>query len=92
MITPADSAPVAPEQMPASSFSITAPDPGASSVGPSAIAYGTTQPSGTVAGAVSAAKAAHTHSTGDLGTQPTIPTETSTGSHGGSFYDPPRDY
>jgi len=91
MITPADSAPSAPEQMPASSFSIVAPNSD-SSVGPSPIAYGTTQASGTVAGAVAAAGPAHTHSTGDLGVQPDMPTETSTGSSGGAYYDPPRDY
>lgn len=57
MITPADSAPVAPEQMPASSFSITAPDPGASSASPSTI-HGLDK---------------STTPTGDLGTQPSLP-------------------
>lgn len=76
MITPADSAPTAPEQMPASSFSIQATDPAASSA-----------PASTIHGLDKSMDSAST-----IGTPMTIPTETTTGSHGGSFYDPPRDY
>lgn len=75
MITPADSAPTAPPQMPASSFSITAPNSDSSA--PASDIHGLDK-SGTT--------------TGNIGTPMAMPTETSTGSDGGSFYDPPRDY
>ena len=99
MITPADSAPVAPEQMPATSFSIVAPSSD-SSVGPSKIAGGTRDDlSGTVAGSITAAMSrqnthkADTYSQGSqIGTPVEMPAETSTGSDGGAYYDPPRDY
>jgi hypothetical protein len=61
--------------MPASSFSIQAPDPAASSA-----------PASTIHGLDKSM------ASGAPGTSMTMPTETTTGSHGGSFYDPPRDY
>jgi len=99
MITPADSAPSAPEQMPASSFSIVAPNAD-SSVGPSKIPGATRDDlSATVAGSITAAMSRQNVHKGDtyaqgsqIGTPVTLPTETSTGSNGGAYYDPPRDY
>lgn len=103
MITPADSAPTAPEQVPASKFDIQAPySPGV----PQPIAfYGDADPggrddvAGTVAGAQAAAEArfqehqTDTYGQGSqIGDSLTVPAASSTGTTGGAFYDPPRNY
>lgn len=108
MITPAATPPSAPDQMPVSTFSITDPNPFApernGSVQP--IAYdGDPDPAGrddvaaTVAGAQASAEARFREHMGDtyaqgsqIGDTMHLPPVTTTGSHGGSFYDPPRDY
>ena len=97
MITPADSAPTAPEQMPASSFDIQAPYV-TGALAPIAGASRDDMAS-SVTGAQAAAEArygAHesdTHGLGSqLGTPVTLPVDTTTGSDGGAYYDPPRSY
>lgn len=103
MITPADTPPTAPGQMPASSFDIQAPySPGE----PQAIRFpGDPDPGGrddvaaTVAGAQAAAEARyHEHQTdtyglgSQIGDSMAMPTASTTGSTGGAYYDPPRNY
>ena len=103
MITPAATPPTAPEQMPASSFDIQAPySPGE----PQPIRYdGNADPggrddvAGTVAGAVANAEARFNEHMGDtyaqgsqIGDSMNLPTNSTVGSHGGAYYDPPRDY
>ena len=98
MITPADSAPVAPPQMPASSWDIQAPyapgDPGHVNVHGDADPGGSDKTSGTVAGAVAAAQARQSELQSDtygqgsqIGDLLPLP-----GAVLGGFYDPPRDY
>jgi hypothetical protein len=104
MITPADSAPVAPAQMPASTFGIQAPY----SAGPEVHiqvhgdgdAGGQDKTSPTVAEAVAAAMARQSELAGDtygqgsvIGDLMDLPPRTAGGnSDGGGFYDPPRNY
>lgn len=103
MITPAATPPTAPDQMPASGFDIQAPySPGE----PQAIRFPGDNDAGgrdDVAGSVAAAQAAaearfheHMGDTYGLGSQIgdslPLPATSSTGTHGGSYYDPPRDY
>lgn len=103
MITPADTPPAAPDQMPASTFDIQAPyAPGA----PQSIAFpgdadagGRDDVAGTVSGAVAAAEAryleyqADTYGQGSqIGDSLTLPAASSTGDTGGAYYDPPRNY
>ena len=104
MITPADTPPSAPEQMPASGWDIQAPyAPGA----PQSILFpgapdpgGRDDVAGSVAGAQAAAEARyHEHQTdtyglgSQIGDNIALPTVTSTGDPTGSgFYDPARDY
>jgi hypothetical protein len=103
MITPADSAPQAPGQLPASSFDIQAPyaagSPDPILTGGDADPGGRDDVAGDVAAAQAAAEArygehqADTHAQGStIGDVMDLPAETSTGSGGGGFYDPPRDY
>jgi len=103
MITPADSAPQAPGQMAASSFSITAPyaagSPDPIYVGGDADAGGRDDVAGTVDGAVAAAKARYGEHQSDtygqgstIGDVMTLPAATTDGSVGGGYYDPPRNY
>jgi hypothetical protein len=96
VITPADSAPTAPEQMPASSFNIQAPYAAGS---PQPIAGGRDDVAGTVAAAQAAAEAraqayqAQTYQQGSqIGDNVTLPAPSSTGPTGGDYYDPPRSY
>ena|SRR5258707_10814838 len=104
MITPADSAPVAPAQMPASTFDIIAPY----TAGPEVHiavhgdndAGGSDKTSQTVAGSVAMAMArqaeleSDTFGTGSkIGDLMDLPPRTLGGdSDGGGFYDPPRNY
>src|SRR5260221_14515473 len=104
MITPADSAPVAPAQMPASGFDILSPY----AAGPEvhihvhadADAGGEDKTSQTVAGSVAAAMARQAELAGDtygqgsqIGDLMALPPRTMGGdSDGGGFYDPPRNY
>lgn len=107
MITPADSAPVAPPQMPASTWDIMAPydpgEPGHVNVHGDADPGGSDKTSGTVAGAVAAADARQHELEsdtfgqgsvlGDLMTLPPSPVDPAAGPEpAGAFYDPPRDY
>ena len=103
MITPAASAPTPPDQMPASTFNIQAPyvagDPQPIRFDGDPDPAGRDDVSGTVAGAQAAAEArfrehqTDTYAQGSqIGDTMNLPPESSTGSHGGSFYDPPRDY
>lgn len=103
MITPAATPPTPPEQMPASSFDIQAPyAPGE----PAAIRYPGAPDAGgrdDVANSVAAAQAAaearyHEHQTdtyglgSQIGDSVTLPAQSSTGTTGGAYYDPPRNY
>jgi len=103
MITPAATPPSAPDQMPVSTFDIQAPySPGE----PQPIRfYGDNNPAGrddvaaTVAGAQAAAEARFNEHMGDtygqgsqIGDTMNLPSESTTGTHGGAYYDPPRDY
>lgn len=103
MITPADSAPATPAQMPASSFDIQAPyapgEPGHINVHGDADAGGSDKITGDAAGAAAASDArwrelqSDTHGQGSvIGDLMDLPAATSDGSTGGAFYDPPRDY
>lgn len=100
---PADTPPEVPGQMSVSAFDIQAPyEPGAPSpilVGGAPDPGGRDDVAGDVAGAVAAACARqdeHQTDTYGMGSQigdaVTLPAESSTGSTGGAFYDPPRDY
>lgn len=103
-MTQPDSAPVAPAQMPASTWDIQAPYSQGPSpqpiVFPGAMGPGHADVvAATVDGAVANAKArqvvreAETHPQGSqVGEGVAIPAETVTGYDGGGFYDPPRDY
>jgi len=102
-MTQPDTPPTPPEQMPASGFDIQAPySPGDTSpiyVGGDPDAGGRDDVAGTVAAAQAAAEARfHEHQTDTygqgsrIGDAMTLPGTTSTGSDGGGFYDPPRDY
>lgn len=97
MITPPDSAPQAPPQMPASTFGIQAPyaagspqqvaGPGIDDVG------GSVAEAQANAMARQSALAQQTHEQGsEMGVVTPLPAQTTTGSTGGAFYDPPRDY
>jgi len=103
MITPADSAPQPPGQMPASSFDIQAPyAPGS----PQPVSFpgdpdpgGRDDVAGDVAAAMAAAQARYGEHEGDTHAQGSVigdlmelPAKTSDGSTGGGFYDPLRDY
>jgi hypothetical protein len=103
MITPADSPPERPGQVPASSFSIITPDP--IFVGGDADAGGRDDVAGDVAAAMAAAQARYREhqadtygqgsTVGDVITLPPNPLDPGVGSLGetspsGSFYDPPR--
>jgi hypothetical protein len=103
MITPHDSAPQAPPQMPASSFDIRAPYV-TSALSPVYVG-GDDDPGGRddVAGSVAEAQAnakarfgehqTDTYGQGSqIGDSLNLPPKTSDGSDGGGFYDPPRDY
>lgn len=105
MITPADSAPQAPPQMPASTWDIQAPhedgNPDPIYVGGDADAGGRDDVSATVAGAQAAAMARQTEHASDthaqgtpLGDAVTLPGVSAAGKHseGGAYFDPPRDY
>jgi hypothetical protein len=103
MSTPADSAPERPAQMPASSFSIQAPyapgSPDPVFVGGDADAGGRDDVAGDVATAKANAEArsreheSDTYGPGSqLGDAVTPPGASSTGTAGGSYFDPPRDY
>lgn len=103
MITPADSAPTAPAQMPASSWDIQAPyaagEPGRIGVHGDADAGGGDKTTGDTAGAAAASDArwrelqSDTYGQGSVvGDLMDLPPVTSDGSTGGGFYDPPRDY
>ncbi len=103
MITPADSAPEPPAQMPASSFSIQAPyapgSPDPIDAGGDADAGGRDDVAATVDGAVAAAQARYGEHQSDtfgqgstIGDVMTLPAATSDGSVGGGYYDPPRNY
>lgn len=105
MITQPDSAPVAPEQMPASTFNIQAPyaagSPSAIYTGGDADAGGRDDVAGTAAGSVANAQSrfgehqADTYTQGShIGDLMDLPPRTSDGkvSEGGGYYDPPRDY
>ena len=98
MITPADSAPVAPAQMPASSWDIQAPyDPGTAghvNVHGDADPGGSDKTAGTVAGAVAAAMARQAELASDTYGQGGVVGDLLglPGDVLGGFYDPPRDY
>lgn len=100
---PADAPPEPPGQMPVSAFDIQALyAPGRPSpilVGGDSDAGGRDDVAGDVAGSVAAACARQDEHQGDtyglgsqIGDPMTLPAESSTGSGGGAFYDPPRDY
>lgn len=97
MITPADTPPTAPEQMPASSFNIQAPyAPGAPQ---SIVGASLDDVAGSVAAAQAAAQAryrSHQQDTYEQGSQigdaMSLPDPSTTGPTGGSLYDPPRSY
>src|SRR5690348_14193832 len=103
MITPAATPPTPPEQMPASTWDIQAPyAPGE----PQPIAfYGDNNPAGrddvagSVAGAQAAAEARFREHMGDtygqgsqIGDTMNLPADSTTGTQGGAYYDPPRNY
>ena len=101
--TEPDSAPQAPGQMPASSFDIQAPyaagSPQPISTAGAADAGGRDIVAGTVAGAVAAAEARFGELQGDtygqgstIGDLYDLPAASSTGTTGGGYYDPPRNY
>ena len=97
MITPADTPPTAPEQMPASTWDIQAPY-ATSALSPIAGAARDDMAS-SVDGAQAAAEArynaheADTHGLGStIGTPMAMPAMTTTGSDDGAYYDPPRSY
>jgi hypothetical protein len=107
MITPADTPPVAPPQMPASAWDIQAPyapgEPGHIGVHGDADPGGSDKTAGTVAGAVAASDsrmAELQHDTygqgsviGDVMTMPPSPLDPAAGPEpAGAYYDPPRDY
>ena len=103
MITPADTPPTRPEQMPASTFDIQAPyapgDPQLIRFHGDADAGGRDDVAGSVQAAQAAAEARyHEHQTdtygmgSQIGDAVTLPAQSTTGTHGGSYYDPPRDY
>jgi len=97
MITPADTPPSAPEQMPASSFNIQAPyAPGEFQSIPGG---GHDDVAGSVAAAQAAAEARYTSHQQDtyeqgsqIGEAVSLPDPSSTGPTGGVLYDPPRSY
>ena len=102
-MTQPDTPPTAPGQMPVSGFDIQAPyypgNPDPIYVGGDNDAGGRDDVSDTVAGAVANAEARYGEIQGDtygqgsrIGDAMTLPGTTSTGSDGGAFYDPPRDY
>ena len=103
MITPAATPPTPPEQMPASSFNIQAPyapgEPQPIAFYGDADAAGRDDVAGSVAQAQANAEARYREHMGDthglgsqIGDSMSLPYTSSTGTHGGSFYDPPRDY
>jgi hypothetical protein len=97
VITPADSAPVAPPQLPASAWDIQAPyspgAPGHIPVHGDADAGGSDKTAGDVAAAVAAAEARWQELESDtFGMGSTIGDLMDLPSNPGAFYDPPRDY
>jgi hypothetical protein len=103
MITKPDTPPTAPAQVPASTFSITAPQVAGSPdpiyTGGDADPGGRDDVAGTVAGAEAAAMARQSEHASDtyaqgsrIGDLMDLPAATTTGSTGGAYYDPPRDY
>src|SRR5215468_8130207 len=101
--TEPDSAPTAPPQMPASLFDIQAPyeagSPQPISTAGDADAGGRDIVAGSVAEAVANAKARYGELQGDtygqgsaIGDLYDLPEASSTGTVGGAFYDPPRNY
>ena len=97
MITPADSAPSAPGQMPVSAFDIQAPyvpgTPGHVNVHADSDPGGSDKTSGTVAGAVAAAMARQAELASDTYSQGSqIGDSMSLPQNPGAYYDPPRDY
>jgi hypothetical protein len=96
VITPADSAPQAPGQMPASSWDIQAPyspgEPGHIGVHGDADPGGSDKTAGDVAGAVAAAQARqHELESDTFGMGSVIGDLMDLPSNPGAFYDPPRD-
>ena len=103
MITPAATPPTPPEQMPASGWDIQAPyapgDPQAIRFPGDPDAGGRDDVAGSVAEAVANAQARfHEHESdtyglgSQLGDAMTLPAASNTGTVGGAYYDPPRDY
>lgn len=103
MITPAATPPSAPDQMPASTFDIQAPyvpgDPQPIAFHGDADAGGRDDVAATVAASQAAAEARyHEHETdtyglgSQIGDSVTLPAASNTGTVGGAYFDPPRDY